>query len=772
MRSYGAALLAIALGAIPCQVIADVQPTFDGTDLATPIGRVVESEIADKNIPGVAITVVNREGAVWVGAWTQREDGTTVAASPRSRYRIGTVSSLFTVIAILQLVDAGKLDLDAPVQRYLPSFHPHSDRGAPPITVRHLLAHSSGLVREAPVGSYWDEGSPTIKQIVDSLNPTILAFPPGAGSKYSNAGIAVAARIVEIVTGSSFETYVRDNVLTPLAMDQTSFDRGDGHLSDLAVVQSVDWERRPATIGGAANLPARGVITSAQDFSRFARALLGAMPGVRPETLANAFSCGKPKCNGAFGLGLAVDERFGRKQAALRGSTLGYVTDVQIYPSENLAVATFVGSHEAPTATRLGEYATHLVLGIGAPFEPSTPADPASSAAGYYRSASGNFAIIRHIEGKLWLESTNVIGELRRQKDRWIVDDSSSFNEAVAISRGTLRLGAVSYRRVATMAAPAAPSPELSALIGDYGGDHDYFRIFERGGELYARSNWVRFDRLRWRAVGDWEFAEPDSDYRAERLQFIYDRSGAASAVRLNGVTFPRRHFGKDAGRRLKALVRGSPDIIAPAWRASPPVETGKRASDLVSLQGLADTIRLDIRYASTDNFLGMPVYDRVAAYLQQPAATALRRVAARLQTKGFGLVIHDAYRPWAVTKIFWDATPAEGKAFVADPAQGSRHNRGSAVDLSMYDLKSGKTVEMPGLFDEMSSRSYSNYMGGSSRQRWLRDVLRDAMQAEGLNVLLNEWWHFDHVDWASYPIGNQSFGELEARAPHESSKR
>jgi len=764
MKCHRAAMLAIILATAPCQAIAEPRANFSHANLAAAIGGVVESEIVQKNIPAVAIALVDRDGPIWASAWAQRADGVAAAGSMSSRFRIGTMSSLFTTIAILQQVDAGKLDLDAPVQRYLSGFHPQSSRDAPPITLRHLLSHRSGLVREAPVGSYWDEGRPTIGQIVDSLNPTMLAFRPGADTKYSNAGVAVAASILEVVTGSPFETYVRDNILRPLAMDQTSFDRGHGPLPDAAVMQSIDWERRPTTNSGTANIPARGVETSIRDFSRFAQALLGKMPGIRPETLATAFSCGRPRCNGAFGLGFAVDERFGRKRVGLRGSTYGYVAELQLYPDENLAIATFGSSHEAPTATRLGKYAAGLALGEGAEFERSTSAEQSPGAVGYYRSARGSFATIRQIEGRLWLESTEVIGELRRQMDRWVVDDTSSYYDAVEISDGTLSLGTVRYHRQKTMAAPAAPSPELSALIGDYGWDHDYFRIFERGGELYARSNWVRYDRLLRRAAGNWEFADPGSDFRSERLQFVNDRSGATSAVRLNGAVFPRRHFGEEAGSRLKALVRSSPDLADPAWRASPPTEPAKRTADLVSLNGLADNIRLDIRYASTDNFMGMPVYDRVAAYLQRPAASALQRVAARLKTQGFGLVVHDAYRPWAVTKIFWDATPAEGKAFVADPAQGSRHNRGSAVDLSMYDLKSGRTLEMPGFFDEMSSRSYSNYMGGSSRQRWLRDVLRASMQAEGLNVLLNEWWHFDHVDWASYPIGNQSFGELEAR--------
>jgi D-alanyl-D-alanine dipeptidase len=113
------------------------------------------------------------------------------------------------------------------------------------------------------------------------------------------------------------------------------------------------------------------------------------------------------------------------------------------------------------------------------------------------------------------------------------------------------------------------------------------------------------------------------------------------------------------------------------------------------------------------------------------------------------------------VTKIFWDATPVEGHIFVADPRKGSKHNRGCAVDLTLYDLASGATVEMPGLYDEMSERSFPNFPGGTWLQRWQRDLLRKAMESEGFTVNEKEWWHFDYKDWKKYPILNVTFDKV-----------
>lgn len=192
------------------------------------------------------------------------------------------------------------------------------------------------------------------------------------------------------------------------------------------------------------------------------------------------------------------------------------------------------------------------------------------------------------------------------------------------------------------------------------------------------------------------------------------------------------------------------------ALAASPPAEPGPfRPVELVELTTLDPTIRLDIRYATRDNFLSTPVYTEARALLQRPAAEALVRAHRALGAHGFGLLIHDAYRPWWVTKLFWDATPADRHDFVADPAKGSRHNRGCAVDLTLFRRGDGRAVAMPSLYDEMSERSSPGYVGGSEEARRLRDRLRAAMEREGFTVFESEWWHFDYAGWREYPILN-----------------
>jgi D-alanyl-D-alanine dipeptidase len=188
----------------------------------------------------------------------------------------------------------------------------------------------------------------------------------------------------------------------------------------------------------------------------------------------------------------------------------------------------------------------------------------------------------------------------------------------------------------------------------------------------------------------------------------------------------------------------------------------GLEKPELVSLGAADARIRLDIRYANDRNFLGTPIYDRPRAYMQRDAAAALKRALDSLWAQGYGLLIHDAYRPWRVTWIFWEATPRDKRDFVADPAKGSRHNRGCAVDLTLYDRKTGKPVEMPSLYDEMSERSSPGYAGGTVEQRRLRDLLRREMEKQGFKVFSIEWWHFDFQGWERFAVRSDTFAELD----------
>jgi D-alanyl-D-alanine dipeptidase len=330
--------------------------------------------------------------------------------------------------------------------------------------------------------------------------------------------------------------------------------------------------------------------------------------------------------------------------------------------------------------------------------------------------------------------------------------------------------GAVRGQSPATLLSGTKPSdaPERwKALIGIYRDEESKTTLYllESDGQLaYQLENSSSFASrpihlMEGPLLGDvFEIAEAATRMR---VQFVRDASGKVKGLRLS--TFFQRVAIQDAIASSKNHPLPIAQLIKVALAATPPVEAGSlRKPELVELANLDPAIHLDIRYATSNDFLRTPVYAQPRAFLQRPAAEALLRVQQKLTPLGYGLLIHDAYRPWYVSKVFWDATPPEGRIFVADPAQGSRHNRGCAVDLTLYDLASGKPVEMPGTYDEMSLRSFPGYPGGTSLQRWHRDLLRRSMESEGFTIYESEWWHFDYKDWKEYPILNVPFEKLD----------
>ena len=316
-------------------------------------------------------------------------------------------------------------------------------------------------------------------------------------------------------------------------------------------------------------------------------------------------------------------------------------------------------------------------------------------------------------------------------------------------------VGGDNSERLAAAAPPPAPE-SWRPIIGEYAEGTDTISVLETDGALAL---------LFWGGEPTELTALTDTTFTTgtEAVAIQGGDGGRIGSVSVGERVFQRLSLGAEDGGTFQITpLRAPQDLLDDALAASPPVEQGDfRASDLVELSTLDSTIALDIRYATTNNFMGEVFYSEPRAFLQRPAAEGLVRAHDWLRDRGYGLLVHDGYRPWYVTKMFWDATPEELRIFVANPADGSRHNRGCAVDLTLYDLETGAPITMTGGYDEMSPRSFPDYPGGTTRQRWHRELLREAMEAQGFTVYEAEWWHFDYQDWRSYRIGNERFDEL-----------
>ncbi|HKP70335.1 MAG TPA: M15 family metallopeptidase, partial [Pyrinomonadaceae bacterium] len=521
--------------------------------------------------------------------------------------------------------------------------------------------------------------------------------------------------------------------------------------------------------------PAGSMYTTVTDMGRFMSTLFAGGKGMlKSSTLDQMWT---PQFAPAgqktgYGIGFGIGEMNGHRTIGHGGAIYGFATSLKAMPDDKLGVIVVATKDSVNVVTgRIADFALKAMLAareskpIPQP-EITSAIDPefARRIAGRYSNGTKAVELVERggTLSKLSSDGGDQV-RLRQLGSALIVDDRLGYGEKISVGDGQIVIGGETFKRVENPK-PTPASGAWSGLIGEYGWDHDILYIFEKDGKLWALIEWFEFDPLE--QVSENVFKFPTHGlYDGERLVFKRDKNGRATEVNAASVLFKRRSVGPEEGSeqlRIKP-VRPVSELLKEAQAAQPPKESGEfRNSDLAELARIDPTIKLDVRYATTNNFLGSVFYSEPRAFLQRPAAEAVARANRKLKDLGYGLLIHDAYRPWYVTKVFWDATPQDKKIFVADPSQGSRHNRGAAVDLSLYDLKTGKPIEMVGTYDETTDRSYPGYPGGTSLQRWHRELLRHAMEEEGFTVYDAEWWHFDYKDWRKYPIGNQRFDKIK----------
>jgi CubicO group peptidase (beta-lactamase class C family)/D-alanyl-D-alanine dipeptidase len=767
-------LLACAL--IACQP-TEQDPSDTYAAAINQLTDAIQYEMEQKALPAISIVLTDDQQQVWAQSFGMEDPAGNKPADLETVFRIGSVSKLFTDIGIMQLVEKGEIDLDVPVQTYLPDFQPDNTSGKD-ITLRQLMSHRSGLVREPRLGHYFDDSGTTLAQTVAGLNDSPLIYEPETKVKYSNAGIAVVGYVLEKLKGQAFPDYLQEQVLQPMGLENSSFEPTPALQEHLAVGEmwSYDNRRFDAPTFELGMAPAGSMYANITDLGKFMSVLFkGGMgangPIIQAETLEKMwepqFGTGDDR---NFGLGFALDEQQGHRRVGHGGAIYGFATQLFALPEEKLGAAVVITADGANTvSTRLADYALDLMLaarqGDELPAYPKTAViaeDQQEAVEGFYRNGEDLLELEVQTVG-LVAKMNGIEAGVRSAGDQLVLDDRFTYGPVISINEdGSLSLGGDRYERFD----PPKPEPcpeKYLGLIGEYGWDHNVLFIYEDKGQLYALIEWffkyplteLDADTYAFPAVGL---------YHGEQLKFTRNADGSATQVEMPySVIFPRRE-NIDAAETFKIQTLLPEEKLREiALAARPPSEPApKTEAELVELIDLVPDLKLDIRYAGTNNFMGTTFYKQARAFMQRPAAEALAEVNTQLKEKGLGLIIYDAYRPWYVTKMFWEATPDDKKIFVADPEKGSRHNRGCAVDLSLYDRASGDVIKMLAGYDEMTERSYPHYIGGTSLERWYRHLLRESMEAAGFKVYEFEWWHFDFHAWRDYPILNVRFEEME----------
>ncbi len=617
----------------------------------------IASEVQQKQLPAFSIALVDGDQTVWAAGFGFQDAAQQVPATADTVYRVGSVSKLFTDIAVMQLVEAGQLDLDAPVQNYLPELKP-ANRWGVPITLRQMMSHQSGMVREPPVGNYFDPTEPTLQQTIASLNQTALVYRPETKTKYSNAAIAVVGAVLEKMTSAAHPQIINSKILDPLGMNDSSFVINTAANDKMATgwMWTYDGRRFEAPTFLLGTGPAGNLYSSVRDLSKFLSWMLadaktaGGVQILKPETyqlMTTPIRNTEGQSQG-FGIGFHVHDLDGYVKIGHGGAVYGFSTQLEALPERNLGVvaaASLDGSNGV--VGRLTDYALRLMIAAqdDKPLPDYRQAGPvpgerASQLVGRYREAAGErTAEITRSGESLFMQHGTFRYELRAATDDAAVltDDVNGFGTEVDLADAeTLLIGGTAFKRLADE--PPSDVPQRwKGLIGEYGWEHNTLYILEIEGQLHALIEWFYYYPLT--EISENEFAFPDYGlYHGEGLRFKRDADGIATAVVAAEVNFVRREVGTRDGETFKITpVRPVEQLRSAAGEASPPKESGAyRQAELVEPAKLDPTIKLDIRYATTNNFMGAKFYQQPRTFLQRPAAEAVVRVHRRLKTRGW----------------------------------------------------------------------------------------------------------------------------------------
>lgn len=247
-------------------------------------------------------------------------------------------------------------------------------------------------------------------------------------------------------------------------------------------------------------------------------------------------------------------------------------------------------------------------------------------------------------------------------------------------------------------------------------------------------------------------------------IAWIAAAAGCGNSAEPAASAPPSRRAPEVSPAPAKAAAPAAPDAgpepvaVTPAPDAAAPTAR-ERPDDLVDITDVDDTIALDIRYATTNNFTKVAVYPVARCRLRRDVARRVAAVHKALRAVGYGLKLWDCYRPVSVQKKFWELVPDE--RYVARPVfrrgkpiAGSKHNRGAAVDLTLITAD-GADLELPTEYDDFSPRAHRGSRASKTARRH-SDILERAMVAEGFEPLATEWWHFDGPNWRRYPLSDE----------------
>jgi CubicO group peptidase (beta-lactamase class C family) len=545
-------------------VRAEEKPTIESAK--QKFAKVVEEQLKRGITPGFSVAWIVDGKTVHVTGYGKADADSGKAASADTIYRAGSISKLFNAVGAMQLVEQGKLDLDAPIDKALPKFNivvPFVDAG--PITIRQLLCHRSGMIREAPVGGYLDPSEPTVAATVASVADCVLVNKPNTKTRYSNVGPTMVGHAVELKTGMSFADYQQKYVLGPLGMTSSAWLMNDKLRPALAKAKM-----RVAHADGSftvitapefelGTIPAGNLYTTANDLAKFAAFLMSgdngselSPPIVKRETLKEMFTPQLTKDANNFGLGFFAGEYRKHKTVQHSGAVYGFSTLLCVMPEENIGVVILSNSDiSMGPVRRLADASLDLLLEAvqgEAVSEVEKPIDMSAvdlaRFAGEYESQS-YWCKVEVVDGKLKANLSGQpldltpIGELKFLADGRIMnrapfeftkDDAGKITSFTAATQKFTRVDPKNVK----------PAPEhWKQFAGAYGSDFIPLIISIRNGHLYAMAE-NEYD-YRLEPVNRVTFRSPPGMYDEECIVFQTTPDGKPVGAIMFNMYLPRR---------------------------------------------------------------------------------------------------------------------------------------------------------------------------------------------------------------------------------------
>ncbi len=681
-----------------------------------PIFPIIDSIYKDyairNNIPGIAFGIVAGNEPVYSGAYGYSDVERKIPVTVSSVYRIASMTKSFTGMAILKLRDEGKLNLDDPVYKYIPEarqIQPLTD-DSPPITIRNLMTHSAGFPEDNPWGDR--QLQRTDEQLIQFIEKGVsLSNTPGLAYEYSNLGFAMLGNIITKASGQHYEKYITENILRPLGMNNTYWEYSDVP-TDLLVngyrLIGSKWMKEKMLHSGAYGAMG-GLLTSIEDFSKYMSLHISAWPprtgadngiikrsSVREMHLPEKLSGYNPNAKNIFGEVCPTIQSY--------NSGLGWVKNCsgKEYIGHSGGLPGF-GSHWS----FLPQYGIGIVTFCNLTYAATSSLnnrmlDTLISLAGLKSRELPVSTILNERKDQL----VKLLPGWKNAETSGIFSEnffSDYFIDSLRKEAQTLFNKAGRIIRIGEM----VPDNQLRGNFIIEGENTDIFIRFTLSPENPAL---IQQYIIR-------EQSKENTNYSRYRLKTINKIEDYKELVKAN-----KKH-------------------------------------ELIALDKFIPGITLDVRYATNNNLMKRPVYNKSAAYLIRPAAESLKTIQKELNAMGYSLKIFDGYRPYSVTVVFYEKF--HDTTFVASPYTGSRHNRGCAVDLTLIDLATGKELEMPTPYDSFTKAAHSEYKDLSPLALKNRELLKKMMLRHGFLIYPDEWWHYDFAGWQQFPVMDIPFEML-----------